>query len=236
MARISDEQIAAELAEKKFKPINLTNYKNMKSILTIECEYGHKLETDLFSFRKATFKCPICEGGEVTFKNEPPKKQGYRILALDNASQNMGVSLFDDGRLVYYSNLKFRDGLFDDRLVKIYSVLTEVLIKNWKPDYIVFEDVQYQNNFNTYKKLSMLLGTIVVAAKINNIPYEEIPPVRWRSHFQITGTRAVVKTKAVDLVKTMYNVNVIDDIAEAILIGKYASDNIVNKIKYEKGF
>jgi Holliday junction resolvasome RuvABC endonuclease subunit len=105
------------------------------------------------------------------------------------------------------------------------------MIANWKPDYIVMEDIQYQNNYQTYKKLAMLLGVLTVAAKRAKLDYRIIPPVQWRSHYQITGKRDDVKQKAVQLVKTMYNIDVIDDVAEAILIGHYIAD-----IKYQESF
>jgi Holliday junction resolvasome RuvABC endonuclease subunit len=93
------------------------------------------------------------------------------------------------------------------------------------------EDIQYQNNYQTYKKLAMLLGVLTVAAKRAKLDYRIIAPVQWRSHYQITGKRDDVKRKAVQLVKTMYNIDVIDDIAEAILIGHYIAD-----IKYQESF
>ena len=110
------------------------------------------------------------------------------------------------------------------------------MIKNWQPDFIVFEDIQYQNNYNTYKKLAMLLGTIIVAAKRGNVKHNEIQPVTWRSHFQIGGTREVAKSKAINLVQTMYGITVVDDIAEAILIGRYAADMLINKMDFKMGF
>jgi Holliday junction resolvasome RuvABC endonuclease subunit len=105
------------------------------------------------------------------------------------------------------------------------------MIGNWQPDYIVMEDIQYQNNYQTYKKLAMLLGVLTVAAKSAKIDYRIIAPVQWRSHYQITGKRDDIKAKAVKLVNTMYNINVIDDVAEAILIGHYIAD-----IKYQESF
>jgi Holliday junction resolvasome RuvABC endonuclease subunit len=149
---------------------------------------------------------------------------------LDNATEKMGLSIYDNGKLVYYHLLVF-SGNFDSRITKIFEVVTKVMIEGWKPDFIVMEDIQYQNNYQTYKKLAMLLGVLTVAAKSAKLDYRIIAPVQWRSHYQISGKRDDIKTKAVKLVNTMYNIDVIDDVAEAILIGHYIAD-----IKYQESF
>lgn len=223
MARLSTEQIAQEIEAKGFIVLDIEQYENTKSPIVVKCQNEHVLETNLFSFRKDSFRCPKCDGGEVKLKGTPPAKVGYRIVALDNASENMGVSIYDNGKLVYYDLLVFK-GNFDSRITKIFDVVSNVMIKNWKPDFIVFEDIQYQNNYQTYKKLAMLLGILVVAAKSNDIPFQIVPPAEWRSHYQIIGKREDVKLKAVNLVEKMYSINVINDVAEAILIGHYVAD------------
>lgn len=223
MAKLNEGQILQEIEGKGFKVLDISGYQNTKSTITVKCQNDHILETNMFSFRKESFRCPKCDGGDIELKAFPPEKNGYRILALDNATENLGLSIYDNGKLVYYSLLVFK-GNFDSRITKIFNIVSNTMIDNWKPDYIVFEDIQYQNNYQTYKKLAMLLGALVVAAKRSAIDYQIIPPVEWRSHYQITGKREDVKAKAVKLVKQMYNIDVIDDIAEAILIGHYVAD------------
>jgi Holliday junction resolvasome RuvABC endonuclease subunit len=230
MAKLSEEKVIDEIESKGFSVLELENYETIRSPILIKCQNNHILETNLFSFRKESFRCPKCDGGEVKFTAVPPEKSGYRILALDNATEKMGISIYDNGKLVYYHLLTF-SGNFDSRITKIFEVVTTVMISNWQPDYIVMEDIQYQNNYQTYKKLAMLLGVLTVAAKSAKIDYRIIAPVQWRSHYQITGKRDDIKAKAVKLVNTMYNINVIDDVAEAILIGHYIAD-----IKYQESF
>jgi hypothetical protein len=76
------------------------------------------------------FRCSQCHGGEYKFHgaSAPPQKKEntYRIIGLDNATEKMGVSVFDDGELVFYTLLKF-DGLLEERLLAIHSVLTQVI-------------------------------------------------------------------------------------------------------------
>jgi Holliday junction resolvasome RuvABC endonuclease subunit len=230
MAKLSEEKVIDEIESKGFTVLELENYETIRSPFLIKCQNNHILETNLFSFRKDSFRCPKCDGGEIKITALPPEKSGYRILALDNATEKMGLSIYDNGKLVYYHLLVF-SGNFDSRITKIFDVVTKVMIQEWKPDYIVMEDIQYQNNYQTYKKLAMLLGVLTVAAKSAGLDYRIIAPVQWRSHYQISGKRDDIKAKAVKLVNTMYNINVIDDVAEAILIGHYIAD-----IKYQESF
>ena len=115
-------------------------------------------------------------------------------------------------------------------------MMEQTVIEEWEPDYIVFEDIQYQNNYQTYKKLAMLLGLLIVAAKNGGVEWDVVPPVTWRSHFNISGKRETVKKQAIMKVATMYNINVVDDVAEAILIGKYYIDKSLAKTQIKKAF
>lgn len=231
MAKLSNYQIE-ELVEKKgFKVVDASKYQNIKSDITIKCELGHMIITNMDSFRKVSFRCPECHGGKVSVSNseKPPQKKGYRVIAFDNATEKMGVAIFDDGELVYYNLLKF-GGNLDDRLVKISEVVSQVIIPAWKPDYLIFEDIQYQGNYYTYKTLAMLLGILRVAARKAQIKFEVIAVNTWRSHFQITGPRASCKTQAIKKVKVMYSIGATDDVAEAILLGRYAADQLNYKM------
>jgi len=221
MAKLSNYQIEELVEGKGFKVIDASKYQNINTDITIECDLGHKIITNMNSFRKSNFKCPECHGGKINVSNseKPPQKKGYRVIAFDNATEKMGVSIFDDGELVYYNLLKF-GGNLDDRLLRISEVVTQVVIAAWEPDYLIFEDIQYQGNYYTYKTLAMLLGILRVAARRANINFEIVVVNTWRSHFQITGTRASTKAQAIKKVKLMYNIDVTDDVAEAILLGR----------------
>ena len=80
----------------------------------------------------------------------------------------------------------------------------------------------------------MLLGNTLAAIRAAHIKYETVLSKVWRSHFTIGGTtRIQQKTAAIKLIKTMYGIDVNDDIAEAILLGKYAVDCLsrgINKL------
>src|SRR5690554_5940025 len=96
-----------------------------------------------------------------------------------------------------------------------------------------FEDIQFQGSYPTYELLSKLIGVCEMSADRYDIEYDKVKSSVWRSHVGINGgKRTEEKKKAVDLVKKMYNITVGDDVAEAILIGKYRSDLVKrNSIK-----
>lgn len=226
--KLKTEEITQILEEKGFICTNIEDYKNLDTILHLQCKNGHQIDASIKTVRNVNFTCPYCTGqnskSDKINNIKPPEKSGYRIAAIDNATSNIGVSIFDSGKLVYY-NLIHIEGDTVSRLVKNRQWLENIVINEWQPDLIVLEDIQYQNNIQTFKTLAMLLGNAVVSSKINNIKYETVLSKVWRSHFLINGkNRIQQKIQAIEQVKKMYGIEVIDDIAEAILLGKYAAD------------
>lgn len=236
----SRTEVAEILASKGFTTTNVEDYKNLDTILHLVCANGHQIDASLKSFRNPNFKCPYCEGAAsisaAVSSVAPPTKKDYRIVAIDNASNNAGVSVFDNGQLTFYHLYHF-EGETIDRLVQNRNLLEDTIVKQWQPDMVVLEDIQYQNNnILTFKTLAMLLGNSLVVMRIHNIRTETVLSKVWRSHFMINGkTRIQEKKQAIDMVNNMYNITVSDDIAEAILLGKYAVDAI-RKVEAKKLF
>ena len=225
MAKLSKEQIQAEVEEKGYKLLSADGYSNMNSSIFIECEHGHKIEVSMSDFRRSSFECPLCNKG-FKFDNPVavPPKTGYRVIGFDQATEKFGLSIWDDGKLVFF-NLYTFTGSLNIRLMKIKKLLEEVVIPQWQPDYIVCEDIQYQHGaVLTYKVLAMLLGIIEIVCTEKNIEYEVVSPNVWRKYAGTCGkTRQEEKMLSVATVKQKYQVNVSDDVAEAILIGSYGA-------------
>ena len=222
MGRLSVDQIKLEVEAKGFKLIDASNYTNMNSIITVECSKGHRTEVSFADFRMPSFTCPQCDKG-IKFINPSvvPQKRGYRVIAFDQATENFGLSIFDNGKLVFYSLYKF-SGDVCARLTKIRKFISDIVIKEWKPDFICFEDIQYQNGIITFKILAMLLGIVQEVINENDIPFEIVSPNVWRKYAGTAGKdRKTEKMLSKAVVKEKYNINVNDDVAEAILIGHY---------------
>ena len=236
MAKLNEQEIKGILDSKGLICLDIDKYSNLDTILTFKCKNNHTLEASIRSVRNAHFKCPECEGqASIGIVNniQPPPKTGYRIVAIDNATKNAGVSIFDDNKLTFYHLYQY-DGDTITRMVNNRQFLENVVIDLWQADMIVIEDIQYQNNnIMTFKTLAMLLGSSLVSCAAKHIKVETVLSKVWRSNFMIGGkTRIEQKKQAIDKVKLMYGIDVVDDIAEAILLGKYAVDKLnVKEVK-----
>ena len=231
---LSKEQIAAEVESKGFKLIDATGYKNMDSDITVECEKGHRFITNVKSVRHPGFQCPECAKAQFTVDKPigvPVKQPGtFRIVAFDQATYKMGMSIWDDGKLVYYDLFQFNDAATESRLVKIERLLSEVVVPIWKPDAVVFEDIQEQGGIKgmkTFKILAMLLGVCVTTIERLGVPHVEYAPVVWRKEFgTVSGGRNAEKAWAVNKVHELTGHWVNEDTSEAILIGYSACRKI----------
>ena len=226
---IAKNVVLETISAKGFTCKNINEYKTLDTPLEIVCENGHEMKIPFRTIRDSRFKCLMCDGanslGTYMFSTEPPAKNGKRIVAIDNATKHAGIAVFDNGKLVHYELATF-EGETIDRLIANRNYIANKIIKQWKPDLVVLEDIQLQDNVQTFKYLAMLRGSTEVVLRENSINYEIVLSAKWRSHFMISGKRVAEKAQAIDKVMSMYSVIVSDDIAEAILIGKYAVDAI----------
>lgn len=226
MARLTHQQITDEIQKMGYELVDDSKYTSMQSRIVIRCPQGHLIETCLADFRRPSFTCPICDK-DIDFinpKDVPAKNDSYRVIAFDQATEKFGLSVFDNGELVFYRLFTF-SGDLSARLVKIHKLINDIVIPQWQPDFIVMEDIQYQQNgILTFKVLAMLLGVIQVVCTDKNIPFEVVSPNVWRKYAGTNGAnRREEKMLSVAMVKEKYNIKVSDDVAEAILIGRYGA-------------
>lgn len=106
-----------------------------------------------------------------------------------------------------------------DEIVKIIGIT--------KPDFVVLENIQFQRNIATFKSLAQLQGCIMYHLNNLNIGYVFVEPSAWKSFCGIKGRkREEQKKNTIIYVKNKYNINVSEDIADAIGIGTWALDNL----------
>ena len=127
---ISKEQRTKEIESKGFTIVDDSNFKTLESPITIKCKHNHLIQTTLKAVRHISFECPKCNHDiQVNLKAVPQKKDGvYRTIAFDQATENFGLSVFDDETLVYYGLYKF-SGTVDSRLVSITKFIRDVVLK-----------------------------------------------------------------------------------------------------------
>lgn len=223
MGKLSHKQIAEEIFSRGYELVDDSNYTNMNSRITIKCPQGHLVETCLADFRKVSFTCPVCDK-DIIFVNPRavPEKKGFRIIAFDQATERFGLSIYEEGKLIFYSLYTFSGDLVH-RLVKIKKFVQDIVLKEWKPDVIIMEDIQYQQNgILTFKVLAMLLGILQELCSENNIEFEAVSPNVWRKYAGTNGkNRREEKILSIAKVKEKFGISVSDDVAEAILIGFY---------------
>lgn len=223
MAKLTHQQIADEVFSRGYELVDASAYTNMNSRIVIKCPHGHLIEASLADLRRVSFTCPVCDK-DIKFINPSavPPKNGHRIIAFDQATERFGLSIYDGGKLVFYSLYTFSGDLIN-RIVKIKKFVQDIVIKEWKPDYIVMEDIQYQaNGILTFKVLAMLLGVLQELCSESNIEFEAVAPNVWRKYAGTNGkNRREEKMLSIAKVKEKFSVTVSDDVAEAILIGMY---------------
>lgn len=108
--------------------------------------------------------------------------------------------------------------------VRIKNMIQKIytLIEKEKPNIIVFEDVRILRNTHVTVALAEILGAIIGKCIEMNIKYESISPASWRTKHGIQKPglkRDELKRLSVNKVKELYNSDVSDDEADAILIG-----------------
>lgn len=154
-----------------------------------------------------------------------------RILALDLSSKSTGYALGEKGKLESFgvitqpSNKHYVD--------RIYNIVDKILdlVKQEKIDMIYCEEVQLRDpdkefnmNLHTFKTLMYLQARVVCEVHRNfpEVEFDFFAPNEHRSKVGLaTGrgiTRDMCKAQAIRYARDKYNLEVNDDIADAITI------------------
>jgi len=155
-----------------------------------------------------------------------------KILALDQALQTTGWAVFDNQQLIAHDTFTIpATKPIEQRLGMIWDQLTDLYYQH-EFKYVIFEDIQNQNNNQTYCKLAYVQAAIMLWCYFNDMKFTIYPPTHWRS--LIGGSwgkkREEQKAHAIELVKQKYNVNCSSDAADAICIGYAYLQEKKNKI------
>lgn len=199
-------------------------YKNLDTIMDFKCPEGHIIQLTLKQWRKNP-QCSICNH---TSKIPIKKKSLNRLIALDNATHITGWAIFDGKELISYGKYTVKSEETSDRILEMGDWLSNLLIQ-WEPNTIILEDIQQQNNVNTFKVLAKLQGVLEYVSKKNNADYYIISPSTWKSNAGVKGKSRVDQKKSAQLiVQQLYNIQATQDECDAILLGKYGIDKVKN--------
>ena len=157
------------------------------------------------------------------------KKEGVvRILALDQATRNSGWSVFDDLELIDHGvfSTNLTNEIQRDHTIKEWLIS---MIKKYQPDYVGIEDLHYKEGGNTvlmsidvFRMLARLQGILMDACYECGVPCDVIHTSVWRATNKVTGrTRDDKKRSMQKIILQQYGLQVSDDEADAIGIGKH---------------
>lgn len=239
--KLKIDEIKKELEEQKWELIS-TSYSNLDEPLEVKCPMGHTVYSSYKKLRKK-FECPVCANNElynVSEKTVAKPKGTRRIIALDQATQTTGYSIFDGDKLIKYGTFKAKGAEEIERDASVKEWLLS-LIAEWKPDCVGIEGVQLQSGgptianqeigVTTLITLARLQGILMLTCAEQKIDYKVCHTATWREHCKVKGRTRTDKKRSMQLlVEQWYQIKVSEDEADAIGIGRYVSET------YNKNF
>ena len=154
-----------------------------------------------------------------------------KILAIDQATHISGFSFWEDNVLCDFGHFEAtsKDTVFRMREV---SEWVSGLIDVNKPDAIVIEAVQYQQNQKVYSTLSQLQGVLFALFFTKGLEFYIVEPSAWKSAagIKLREKRKEQKKQSIDITTSEYGVFPTEDEADAILMGRYGCSIIHKEI------
>ena len=149
-----------------------------------------------------------------------------KILALDQASNRSGWAIFENSKLVSYGMIDASNqNDIGKRLYKIRQSVEKLILDN-NIDKVILEDIYLDkvqiNNVSTFKILAEVFGVLYELCIELDKEVDAVLAGTWKSTLGIKGkTRAEQKKNAQQYVKKKYNLDILQDITDAICIGEH---------------
>ena len=144
------------------------------------------------------------------------------MVTIDGSTMKSGLAYFCNGKykahhLLNYSKDKNMESRFESMAKGIWTILDV-----YKPNIIYIEETYMANNAQTMKILTRLQGIVYAWCMNHNCEFHTIRPTEWRKLLCFKQgknvKRAELKEQSINYIKDNYNLNVIDDEADAICI------------------
>lgn len=143
-----------------------------------------------------------------------------RILALDCAIRTSGYAVFENNELKTFSHFSTLNNSIEDRIEEVRKNVSFLLEQGI--DYVILEDIQLQRNVSTFKALAKLQGVLENMFIRKNIKYLLVHNASWRKEVGVKGRKSKEqKENAQNIVREIFDIEVTEDEADAILIGLY---------------
>lgn len=146
------------------------------------------------------------------------------LLALDQSTRCSGWAVYIDGEYVCSGVIDKSKSKLDtpERSFEMARDLWCVM-KKYKPDHVVLEDVQNQNSIKTVIILARLQGMLIGYAEAHKVKTHILLPSQWRKALGFNQgpkiKRQELKQQSVDFIKEKYGLELQEDECEATCIG-----------------
>ena len=147
-------------------------------------------------------------------------------FSIDASTKSTGIAIFKQNKLIHYQCIQAHENKSFTRIWKMVERITQLYLQ-YEPTNIVMQDVLPQdvkNNQQVFKALIYLQAAIVL--QLDRLGAPEIDLVvasHWRAQCGIKTGKGIrrdqLKKASVRLIKQIYNIEVNDDISDAICIG-----------------
>lgn len=150
-----------------------------------------------------------------------------RIVSLDQSTRCSGYSVFDNGEYIASGVIDMSKSKLntDERSFEMAKELWKI-IKKYKPEHLILEDTQKQNNVKTVIVLARLQGMVIGYAEAHKVHTHILLPSQWRAALSFTQgpkvKREELKQQSLNYVKENFGLELIEDEAEAVAIGSAA--------------
>ena len=147
-----------------------------------------------------------------------------KVVCFDQSTRCSGYAYFLDGEYVESGVIDMNKSKLDtdERSFEMAKELWKIL-KKYKPEYAIIENVQKQTSINITLVLARLQGMIIGYAEAHGVKVHILPPTTWRKSLSFNQgpkiKRAELKQQSIDYVKKHYGIDVTDDQSDAICLG-----------------
>jgi Holliday junction resolvasome RuvABC endonuclease subunit len=147
-----------------------------------------------------------------------------KVISLDQSTRCSGYAFFLNGEYVESGVIDMSKSKLDtdERSFEMAKELWEVMRK-YKPNVIILEDVQKQTSVAIVKILARLQGMLIGYAEAHGAKVHILLPSQWRKAVEFNQgpkvKRAELKQQSIDYVKEHYGFTLTDDETDAICLG-----------------
>ena len=147
-----------------------------------------------------------------------------RIMSFDQSTRVSGWAYFEDGKYIESGIIDMsKSQLETDK--RSFEMAKEIwkIIKKYKPQEVVIENVQQQSSPSTVIILARLAGMIIGYAEAHNVHVHILLPSQWRKALGYSQgakvKRQELKQQSIDYVKENLGLELSEDECEAIAEG-----------------